>query len=104
MIENKRDYSKIRQLDNEYEERTIINEKYIVGSHIYCLYCKRNCHKYWYCARGFLNRCYIFPIFWNDCEKCWNSKSEHVLHNSYKFVTETERIKVNNNYEIENEK
>ena len=103
MIKNKRD-SKIRQLDNEYEERTVVNNKYVGGSHTYCSYCKRNCHEYCDCVGGFLNRCYIFPVFGNDCEICGHSKSEHTLHSSYKYVTETERIKINNNNKIEKEK
>ena len=103
MIENERD-SKIRELDNQYEEKTVVRFKYVGGNHTYCRYCEKNCHEYCDCYGGFVNRCYIFPIFGNDCEKCGHHKSYHTLHSSYKYVTETEKNKIYNYDKIQNER
>jgi hypothetical protein len=100
MLENERD-SKIHKLDNEYIENTYINLKDDGGNHTYCSSCKRNCHENCRCKGGFLNRCTKFPAFGNDCEVCGHDKSCHTLHSTFKYVTEIERIKIDNNDKIE---
>ena len=101
-IKNERD-SNINRLDNEYEDRTVVVNKYVGGNHTYCSSCKKNCHEYCDCFGSFLNRCYIFS-FDGYCEKCGHSKSSHTLHSSYKYVTETESVKVNNYDKIRKER
>ena len=95
MIENERD-SKIRILDNEYRDRTEVVYKYVGGNHTYCTSCKRNCHENCDCFGSLLNRCYIFPVFGSYCQNCGHDKSCHTLHSSYKYVTETTTVKVDN--------
>ena len=100
MIKERRD-SKIKELDNQYIENTVINLKYDGGNHTYCSSCKRNCHEKCHCS---FNRCTKFPFFGNECEICGHNISNHTLHSGYKFVTEIERIKINNNDKIQIEK
>jgi hypothetical protein len=102
MIENERD-SKIRELDNQYEEKTVINLKYVGGNHTYCSSCQRNCHESCDCYGYILNRCYVFSIF-GTCEKCGHYKSSHTLYSSSKYVTETQKNKINNNDKIQKER
>jgi hypothetical protein len=94
MIKNERD-SKIRKLDNEYRDKTEVVYKYVGGNHTYCTSCKRNCHENCDCFGSFLNRCNVFSVF-GGCEECGHDKSCHSLHSSYKYVTETTSVKVNN--------
>ena len=99
-IEKERD-RKINILDNQYEEKTVRRLKYVGGNHTYCRNCERNCHEYCDCIGGFVNRCYIFPVFGTDCEICGHSKYSHTLHSSSKYVDETERKKINNYSKIQ---
>ena len=99
-IERERD-RKINILDNQYEEKTVRKLKYVGGNHTYCRYCEKNCHEYCDCMGGFLDRCTIFPIFGNDCERCGHSKYWHTLHSGSKYVNETERNKKYNYSKIQ---
>ena len=98
-IENERD-RKIKDLDNQYEEKKVRTFKYVGGNHTYCSYCEKNCHEYCDCFGGFLNRCYVFSIF-GECQNCGHSKSRHTLQSSYKYVDETERKKIDNYSKIQ---
>ena len=102
MIENERD-SKIRELDNQYEEKTVVNLKYMGGNHTYCSSCQRNCHEYCDCYGAFVNRCYVFSMF-GSCDKCGHDKNRHTLHSSYKYVTETQKNKIYNYDKIQKER
>jgi hypothetical protein len=101
-IENERN-SKIHELDNQYEEKTVVNLKYVGGNHTYCTSCQKNCHEYCDCIGGFVNRCYVFSIF-GSCDKCGHYKSSHTLHSSYKYVTETQKNKIYNYDKIQKER
>ena len=102
LIKSDRD-SKISILDNQYEEKTVRKLRYDGGEHTYCNSCKRNCHEYCTCVGGFVDRCTIFPIFGNDCEKCGHHKSSHTLHSGSKWVDEIERNKIYNYSKIQEE-
>ena len=95
IIESERD-RKIHDLDNQYTEKTIKVFKYVGGEHTYCRTCERNCHDPCDCIGSFVDRCCVFPIFGNDCERCGHSKSYHGLHSNYKYVDEIQKNKVDN--------
>lgn len=42
-----------------------------------CTICKRNCHSPCDCFLRSLTRCYIFPVFGNNCEICGHLKKYH---------------------------
>ena len=102
MIENERD-SKIRELDNQYEEKTVINLKYTGGNHTYCSSCQKNCHENCDCYGYVFNRCYVFSIF-GSCDKCGHYKSSHTLYSGSRYVTETQKNKINNYDKIQKER
>ena len=94
--------SKMSSLDNEYETITKRELDYTSNSeHTRCDTCKKNCHDYCDCFGGFVNRCEIFPIFGDNCEKCGHSKSSHTLHTHSHYIDKSERRKIPN-YEKKN--
>ena len=102
LIKSSRD-SKINILENQYEEKTVRRLKYDGGEHTYCNSCKNNCHENCTCVGSFVDRCTIFPIFGNECEKCGHHKSSHKLHSGLKWVDEIEKNKINNYSKIQEE-
>ena len=89
-------HSKMWDLDNQYE--TITNRVLDSSSceHTYCNNCKKNCHEYCDCIGYYVNRCTVFPIFGDSCEKCGHSKSSHSLHSKYRYIDKYERRKIDN--------
>jgi len=91
---------KMHDLDNQYESVT----NRVLESHswenTYCNECKKNCHEYCDCIGFFVNRCYVFSVFWDSCEKCGHTKSRHSVHSKYRYVDKYERRKISN-YEKE---
>ena len=64
-------------LDDQYETvKTRVLES-CSFEYTYCNECKNNCHEYCDCIGSFVNRCEVFPIFGDTCQKCWHSKSKH---------------------------
>ena len=102
LIKSSRD-SKINILENQYEEKTVRRLKFDGGEHTYCNSCKNNCHENCTCVGSFVDRCTIFPIFGNECEKCGHHKSSHKLHSGLKWVDEIEKNKINNYSKIQEE-
>ena len=94
--------SKIYDLDNQYE--TITNRVLESSNceHTYCNSCKKNCHEYCDCIGFLVNRCAIFPVFGDSCDKCGCYKSRHSVHSKYRYVDKYERRKISN-YDKKNE-
>ena len=83
-------------LDNQYEtitKRTLDSSSY---KHTYCSDCKRNCHEYCDCFGSFLNRCIVFPVFGDDCERCGHRKYYHSINSYYRYVDKSEQRKISN--------
>ena len=93
---------KMYNLDNQYESITnrVLESSYC--EHTYCNECKKNCHEYCNCFSFFVNRCTVFSIFGDSCEKCGHTKSRHSYHSYYRYVDKYERRKIPN-YEKKNE-
>lgn len=82
------------------------------SKYTYCTYCKENCHNPCDCWFSIVNRCKIYPIIKNDCEKCGHSKNVHKQdYFHYVYVEEEvpenttdEQNSLNQQREIEREK
>ena len=92
---------KISELDNQYGYNKVRQLEYSSHRHTYCCSCKKNCHEYCDCFGGFLNRCYIFPVFGSYCEKCGCYKSSHYLYDHHRYVDKEEKYKINNDNQIQ---
>ena len=95
--------NKINELNNQYETIKLHVLESSYSEHTYCTSCERNCHEYCTCIGSLVDRCTVFPIFGNDCEKCGHSKSYHRLHSNYRYVDKYERKKINNYNKINDE-
>ena len=105
LIKEKRD-KRIYKLEHEYEERVVKELRYDGETHTYCNYCESNCHENCNCYLSFLilcNECVVFPGFSSKCNYCGHDKDDHTIRGYKKWVSETKRYKINNDYEIERE-
>ena len=93
---------KVKDLDNQYEEKKVKNYKEVGGSHTNCFECKRSCHDPCDCFGSSFGRCYIFS-FLGNCEICGHDKSKHILNSKYKYVDEIEKNKIYNYSKIYDE-
>ena len=86
----------MKNLDNQYEtiENRVLERSNF--EHTYCTSCKKNCHEYCDCIGSFVNRCTIFPVFGDCCDKCGHYKSCHTLHSHYRYTTKYEKRKIPN--------
>ena len=94
----------IDNLNNQYTQKKVVQKKYCGGYHTYCTICEKNCHSPCDCFSLFFTRCGIFSFFEQTCGICGHCKSNHCVGSGFKYVEEYERVKVDNYYEIQEEK
>lgn len=94
----------IDKLENEYEIEYVRKLKYDNNCHTYCNICKTNCHENCRCYLSVFilcNECIMFPALTFECKHCGHNKFNHTIRGNNKWVTERERVKINNDYKIE---
>ena len=106
LLREKRDRI-IRNLENEYEMKYVRKLRYDKDCHTYCNLCQTNCHENCSCYLSVFilcNECIMFPALSSICNNCGHSKHYHTIRGNKKWVTEKEKVKVNNDYKVESAK